>query len=742
MFSDIAPYAGVEATDWSWAPLLADFDNDGAKDLFVSNGIFGRPNDLDYINFISRDSAQNHMSDQQLIDQMPSGRIPNVFFRNEGDASFTDVSREWIGAGSSLSNGAAYGDLDNDGDLDLVVNNINESAFVYRNDSESSNFIKLKFEGNSGNRFGVGSQVVVYAGINKMLYEQIPTRGWLSSVDYTMHIGLGDMRPDSVVVRWPGNKVQSLVDVTLNQLLTLKESDARETNAQRKNFTAPTVLRDEGDIPFTHEENTFTAFNVERLIPHMLSTQGPKMATGDVNGDGREDFFVGGAAGQAGQIFLQRKDGNFVPMVQPSIMSDSLYEDADAAFADYDGNGTLDLIVVSGGQEFVNGHKNLLPRIYLNNGRGRLEKISGNIPEVYVNASCVRPFDIDDDGDIDLFIGGRVVPGQYGVDPRSYVLINNGKGKFVDESQKRLGHEASIGLVSDALWVHLDNDKKVDLVVVGEWMPITILIQDDNGSFVNETAAYGLTNTSGWWNTIESGDFDMDGNIDFVVGNLGLNARLRPSKEEPVGILIGDIDNNNSLDHITTYYNQGKRYPFISRDQLVKQIPAMRRQFLKYTNFSDVKLENIVDPLMQQKFIQKEVQTFASVYIKNHGNKKLELLPLPKEAQWFPIFSFCIEDLNDDGKLDIMAVGNFDAVQPEYGRYDAGYGLVLIGDGIKNFAPLEAWQSGFIVRGEGRDIKKIKTMNGNVFLVARNNDRIKSFSVTKLASDKPVAAGK
>jgi hypothetical protein len=354
----------------------------------------------------------------------------------------------------------------------------------------------------------------------------------------------------------------------------------------------------------------------------------------------------------------------------------------------------------------------------------------------------VRPFDIDDDGDIDLFIGGRVVPGQYGVDPQSYVLINNGKGKFDDESQKRLGHAASMGMVSDALWVHLDNDKKVDLVVVGEWMPITILMQDDNGSFINETAEYGMTNTSGWWNTIESGDFDIDGNIDFVVGNLGLNARLRPSKEEPVGILIGDIDNNNSLDHITTYYNQGKRYPFISRDQLVKQIPAMRRQFLKYNNFSDVKLENIVDPLMQQKFLLKEAQTFASVYIKNHGNKKLELLPLPKEAQWFPIFSVCIEDLNDDGKLDIMAVGNFDAVQPDHGRYDAGFGLVLIGDGIKNFAPLEAWQSGFIVRGQGRDIKKIKTMNGNLFLVARNNDSIKSFSVRAQASDMPVAAVK
>ena len=410
--------------------------------------------------------------------------------------------------------------------------------------------------------------------------------------------------------------------------------------------------------------------------------------------------------------------------------------------ADYDGDGKLDLAVVGGGQEFDLGHENLLPRLYLNDGKGNFHRAIQNMPEIYVNASCLRPADVDNDGDIDLFIGGRVVPGEYGIDPQSYMLINNGHGVFVDESENRLGPAASIGMVSDALWVDIDKDEKSDLVVVGEWMPITILIQNRKGGFDNETAEYGLTNTSGWWNTIEGSDFDRDGNIDFVVGNLGLNSRLRPSVQEPVGILIGDIDNNNSLDHIVTYYNHGTRYPFLSRDQLVKQMPAMRRQFLKYSNFSDVRLENIVDASMQQKFMLKEVQTFASVYIRNQGNKKMELLPLPKEAQWFPIFSFCIEDVNADGNIDIIAVGNFDAVQPDYGRYDSGYGLVLIGDGGNNFSSLEPIQSGFIVRGQGRDVEKIKTRSGSLFLVARNDDSIMSFSVRKREQTIPVVNSK
>jgi len=741
MFSDIAPLAGVEATDWSWAPLLADFDNDGYKDLFVANGIVGRPNDLDYINYISSDSAQRYFTDQQLIDQMPSGKVPNVFFQNKGDLTFRDVSNQWIGTETSLSNGAAYADLDSDGDLDLVVNNINQEAFIYRNDllRDSSKFLKIKLEGEGANRFGIGAKVMVYAGDKRIFYEQVPTRGWLSSVDYLMHIGLGNLdRVDSISFQWPDNKSQTLKSVRANQTIVVKEADAITQGQKGEQDTAHSLslLTERQDITFRHKENSFIAFNVERLIPHMLSTQGPKISVGDANGDRLDDFFVGGAAGQPGAVFIQGRKGNFKQSAQPSMISDSLAEDVGSALFDADGNGSLDLIVVSGGQEFSGEHKNLLPRLYLNDGKGNFRKATENLPDIFVNASCVKHADVDKDGDTDLFIGGRVVAGQYGVDPHSFVLTNNGHGVFQDETARLLpgveNKAGLLGMVTDAVWLDINKDDKIDLVVVGEWMPITILIQNDAGAFENKTQAYGLTKTMGWWNTIAAHDFDKDGDVDFVVGNLGLNSRLRASVEEPVSIFIGDIDNNNSLDHILTYYNQGKRYPIISRDQLVKQVPSLRRKFLKYANYKDVALEDIIEPALQLKFIRKDVFTFASIHMENLGNGKFSITNLPSEGQIFPIFSFCIEDLNQDGNADILAVGNLDATQPDFGRYDAGYGLTLMGDGKGSFKPLTPQFSGFVVRGQGRDIKTLVTSaNEKLFLISRNNDLIKLFQKTK-----------
>lgn len=740
MFSDIAPLAGVEATDWSWAPLLADFDNDGFKDLFVANGIVGRPNDLDYINYISSDSAQRYFTDQQLIDQMPSGKVPNVFFRNKGDLTFLDVSSPWIGTETSLSNGAAYGDLDNDGDLDLIVNNINEKAFVYRNDLSpgSSNFLKIRLEGAGANRFGIGAKVMAYAGDKKFFCEQVPSRGWLSSVDYLLHIGLGNLNSvDSISIYWPGNKSQTLKSIRTNQIITIKHSDAiTQYRKEGKDTMYDLLLTQQEDIPFKHRENSFIAFTVERLIPHMVSTQGPKILVGDINGDKLDDFFVGGAAGQPGAVFTQDRKGNFKRSVQADIESDSLAEDVGAAFFDADGNGSLDLIVVSGGQEFSGDHKNLLPRLYLNDGKGNLKKVTENLPDIFVNASCVKPADVDNDGDNDLFIGGRVVAGQYGVDPPSFLLTNNGHGVFKDETARLLpGFEnkgASLGMVTDAVWLDMNKDDRIDLVVVGEWMPITILIQNDSGVFKNRTEEHGLAKTKGWWNTLAAHDFDKDGDLDFVVGNLGLNSRLRASLNEPVSIFVSDIDNNSSLDQILTYYNQGKRYPFISRDQLVKQVPSLKRKFLKYANYRNVVLEDIIDPTLQGKSIQKDVLTFASIYMENLGNGKFSMTNLPVEGQVFPVFAFCIEDLNQDGNADILAVGNTGATQPDFARYDAGYGLTLVGDGKGSFKPVGSQFSGFVVKGEGRDIKTLVTStNKKLFLISRNNDSIKLFQKTK-----------
>ena len=730
MFSDIAPFAGVEATDWSWAPLLADFDNDGAKDLFISNGIVGRPNDLDYINFISRDSAQLYLSDEQLFEQMPSGKVSNFFFQNKGDLLFRDVTNEWIGNKQTLSNGAAYGDLDNDGDLDLVINNINQKAFLYRNnvDHSGANYVKLKFEGEDANRYGVGTKVIVFAGNQQMMYEQIPSRGWLSSMDYVMHIGLGELTPDSISVLWPDKRMQIIKQVELNRMRVLKQSDAVKSTTSIKDLPNKSLLVEDKDIAFTHRENSYTAFSTERLIPHMLSTLGPKIAVDDINGDNRDDFFVCGAAGQPGNIFVQDIDGTFSLTHQPALDADASAEDVDAAFADVDGNGTFDLLVVGGGQEFGLNNKNLLPRLYLNDGNGNFIKSLRNLPDVFVNASCIEPFDMDGDGDVDLFIGGRVVPGKYGIDPHSYLLQNDGRGFFANVTEKILSAKASLGMVTDAVWADIDKNRRPDLIVVGEWMPITVLLQNESGSFEDRTEPYGLLNTSGWWNTITPRDFDNDGYIDFVVGNLGLNSRLKASSDEPVSIVVGDIDKNNSLDQISTYYNQGKPYPFISRDQLVKQIPAMRRQFLKYSNFKDVKLDDIIDPSLQQRFVRKDAQMFESVFLRNNGGGKLIINPLPTAAQLFPIFSFCVEDLDSDGNPDIMAVGNLDAVQPEFGRYDAGYGVVLRGDSKQNFTAMDGQRSGFIVRGQGRDIKMLVSEGkGKLYLVTRNNESVKVF---------------
>ena len=741
IFSDIAPLAGIDATDWSWSPLLADFDNDGYKDLFVANGISKRPNDLDYISYISKDSAQRFLKDEQFIERMPSGKVPNFFFRNKHDLTFEDVSAQWIGKEPDLSNGAAYADLDNDGDLDLIVNNINSKASIYRNDlsKTSGNFLKVKLNGEGANKFGVGTKIIAFIGDKKIYHEQSPTRGWQSSVDYIIHIGLGNVdRLDSLSIIWPNGKYQTLRSVKANQTLRVNEKDAPATYSYQAatRIDHPLLSVSKNQIPFVHKENDFNAFNVERLTPHMVSTQGPKISVGDVNKDGLNDLFIGGATGQAGTVVIQDRSGNFIETKQQALAKDSLTEDIGSALFDADGNGTLDLIVVSGGQQYSGNDKNLQPRLYLNNGKGGFAKANSNLPEIIVNASCVKPADVDGDGDSDLFIGGRVVSGKYGVDPKSFILINNDKGVFTNETSRLIPWPANdpgaIGMVTDAAWHDINKDGRVDLIIVGEWMPITVLVQNTDGIFQDETDRYGLKKTSGWWNTISSGDFDHDGDMDFLTGNTGLNTHLKPTVKEPVSIFIGDIDNNGSLDHILTYFNGGVRYPLASRDQLAKQVPSLKRKFLKYSSYSNAKLDDIIHAESIEKLIVKNAFTFASAYLENAGNDKFIVHDLPSEAQIFPVFSYCAEDINHDGKIDFLAVGNLYAVQPELGRYDAGYGLIMLGDGKGNFTPMSARSSGFVVKGEGRDIKSLVTSKGEtLYVIARNNDSILVFKKQK-----------
>ena len=726
-FSDIGALAGVEASDWSWAPLIADFDNDGFKDIFIANGIVTRPNDLDYINFISTDSARKYYDHKTFIKKMPAGEVPNLFFRNQGNLRFSDVSNTWIGSRPTASTGAAYADLDNDGDLDLVVNNINEAASIFRNDIGGGSWLQLELVGDGANRFGIGSKVIVYAGGRKVYHELSLTHGWQSSVSPVIHCGTGSSTTiDSVTVIWPTGKFQMLRGLATNQRLKIYQKNAEhlwrytETGKIEKKLN-----RISADL-FTHKENDYNAFNSERLIPHMVSTQGPDISVGDVNGDGLEDFFVGGAAGQAGAIFLQTHSANFAQMNQPAIELDSASEDVGSALFDADGDGMLDLLVVGGGQEFPADDPALRPRLYLNNGNGVLRKSDSF--SVLLNASCVAAGDVDGDHDIDVFIGGRVIPGAYGQHPRSYLFINDGHGNFKDESFRLAGNDMAFapGMVTDAVFCDLNGDARIDLLIVGEWMPITAMVQDEDGNFLDRSSGYGFTRTNGWWNAVHANDFDGDGDVDFVVGNLGLNSRLRASQSTPVKLYVGDIDGNGGIDHLLTYYNNGKQHPFISRDQLVKQVPSFRRDFLKYKAFRNVTLEQIIPPADTPRYVVDYSYTFASVYLENRDGQ-FYISELPVEAQMFPIFSFTSGDFNEDGKTDLLAAGNLFSVQPDLGRYDGGYGLMLLGNGAGDFTSVSLGLSGFEVRGEGRDIKKLRLGEREIILVARSNGALLVF---------------
>lgn len=739
-FSDVAPLAGIEATDWSWGALMADFDNDGFKDIFITNGIVKRPNDLEYINYISDNPALRNTTDKELIARMPDGAASNVFFRNKHDLTFSNASSQWMEKTSGFSNGSAYADLDNDGDLDLVVNNINQSASLYRNDLAAGDnyYLKIGLEGTKPNHFGIGAKIIVYAGGRSIYHEQMISRGWQSSVDYLIHIGLGQSpMVDSLLVIWPDGRFQKLDAVNGNQTIALRQDEAVKhwNYSQGTSGSSPKSLLNKSWL-FRHKENDFVPFNDEKLIPHMLSTQGPKIAIGDVNNDLREDFFIGGATGQPGAIFIQDQKGGFSLSNQKSLLLDSMAEDTGAAFFDANGDGKLDLIVVGGGQQFNNDDPNLMPRLYLNNGRGNFVRAVKNTPTIFLNASCVRAADFDKDGDADLFIGGRAISGKYGLSPQSYLLINDGHGVFTDGTSRYIsgaaGQSGKLGMVTDAAWMDLNEDDRLDLVVVGEWMPITILIQDAHGQFQNRTDESGFKNTNGWWNAISTFDLDRDGDQDFVVGNLGLNGRLRPSVDEPVKLYITDIDRNGSLDNLLFYFNEGKLMPFSSRDELAEQVPLIKREYPSYDKYKDVTYEGLVSQLHLTAIEQKEVFTFSSVAVENRQKDGFLIKELPVEAQLFPIFAFSFDDLDEDGNMDLVIGGNWHGVQPYFGRYDAGYGLVLWGDGNGGFVSRGGGPA-LEIKGEVRDIQKIHTVGGNeMLLFGLNNDSLKILEKTRL----------
>ncbi len=739
IFSDVAQAAGLAATDWSWCPLAVDFDGDGLKDVFISNGIVRRPNDLDYINFISNDSIQQASQDSDFIlaTMMPEGKVSNFIFKNRGELTFEDKTNEWGLFLPGFSNGAAYSDLDNDGDPDLVVNQINGDALLYQNNSASTNFLKINLNSKSikANQKAVGAKVIVTTGDHVQMQELFPSRGWCSSSDYPLMFGLLSLDSITVKVIWPdGNVNQQVVnagEVTI-------EYDSNRNFYDESVVLPKSLLQEAVKISFKHQEDEFNAFNRESLIPHMISTAGPPLAIADINQDGWDDFFVGGAKGQAGSIFKQNSKGELLSLNTQAFAKHAMAEDTDASFFDADGDGDQDLVVVSGGQEEMEKFEFLSPRLYLNDGKGNFTHSVSAFSKIFLHASCVKPADYDGDGDIDLFIGASVMPFLYGMSPVSFLLQNNGKGIFnYDPSwlgQSTFDNPTRVrpGMVKDAAWIDLNKDSLLDLILVGEWMPVTVLIQQQDHRFLNQTSNYKLDKTKGWWNTCETGDFDGDGDLDLVLGNLGLNSRIKATSEKPLSMYLGDFDSNGGSDHIMVYFNGDYSYPFASRDQLVKQIPSLKKNFVHYKDYRDVKLEDIITPLQKGNSALMTVEQLQSVFLKNNAGS-FEMIPLPLEAQYFPIYGIKTTDINGDGKLDVLVTGNMSATQPDFGSYDAGVGLVLLGDGAGNFVPMRPDQSGFITLGEGRDIGLLREAKSDnaIYIVSRNNQKVLTFRKNK-----------
>ena len=723
-FSEIGLLAGTAATDWSWAPLFADFDNDGRKDLFVTTGIYRRPNDLDYIASLDRVPAGVEPPAAQLIAKMPHVPQPNYAFHNNGDLTFTNLAAAWGLDAAGFSNGAVYVDLDNDGALDLVVNNLNAPATVYRNrardlDSASHHFLTVTLHGSGANTGGIGAKVMVSAGGAHQLVEVMPTRGFESAVDPRAHFGLGTTsRVDSLTVIWPDRRYQTLTNVVADQFITVSQTDARRKPPNRR--TAQPLFSDVTDrlpIPYKHAEDTFFDFGREPLMPHLLSTEGPALAVGDVNGDGRDDIYVGGAKWQAGELFLQDAGGRFHPVPQPAFRADSLDEDVDAALFDADGDGDLDLYVVSGGNEFWEGAP-LRDRLYLNDGHGNFSRSETALPEFFHNGSCVaasRDF---------LFVGSRVVARQYGVTPRSYLLENDGHGHFRDVTREKAPGLDSIGMVSRATWVDYDGDGKLDLIVVGEWMPVRVFHQE-NGRFVDRTREAGFAGTNGWWTSIQAADLNGDGRPDLVLGNLGLNSLVRASRAEPAQLYVGDFFNSGRLVQILTSYRHGVSYPLLGRDELLQAMPSLRPRYPTYESFGASRIQDIIPGKELKKARVLEADTFASLIALNRGDGTFELHSLPIEAQFAPIYASLAGDLDGDGKIDLVVAGNFYGVTPIEGRYDASYGLFLRGDGRGGFTAVDMEQSGLAIDGQVRWMSWLKRANGDrLMVVGKNNDRL------------------
>ena len=740
-FSEIGRLANVAATDWSWGALIFDFDNNGYKDIFVANGIYQDLTNQDFLKFVTEESTiQRIISNEgvdykQLVELIPTQAVSNYAFINDENYTFTNKSKELGLASPGFSNGSAYGDLDNDGDLDLVVNNVNMSLFVYENQNEQFNpnhtYLKFQLEGEDKNTAAIGTKIKVVHQGQLYYLEQMPIRGFQSTVDPRPNIGLGNVEMvDSVIVEWPNDHLSILTDVPTNQTLKLSQSEGLITEKKDIGSARPRMFEaidENAPVSFIHKENHFVDFDRDRLIFHMLSTEGPCLCKGDMNGDGLEDFYVGGARDMAGSLFIQQANGKFGKANEALFEDSKASEDTDCVIFDANGDGLNDLYVASGGNEVSTSSPSLADRLYLNQGTGRLKKTNQVLPSnKFESTSTVSAADYDRDGDLDLFVGIRTIPFYYGLPANGYLLQNDGKGNFTNVTGSIAPALQNLGMITDAQWLDLENDGDQDLVVVGEWLPIKVF-RNDNGKLLDISSEAGLENTGGWWNALQVADINNDGLPDLIAGNHGLNSRFKASGEKPVTIHINDFDQNGSIEQVISQYNGDASYPTVLRHDLVMQLPGLKKKYLKYDSFKDQKMSDIFTAAEMEKALVLDASLLESVALINKGNGQFEVSKLPIEAQFSPVYAILVQDFDKDGNNDILLGGNLYNVKPEAGRYDASYGLLLKGDGQGNFVPVKSKDSGLYLKGQAREMTVLQVGREHLLFVANNDEAMQVF---------------
>ncbi|TDD96579.1 FG-GAP-like repeat-containing protein [Flavobacterium cellulosilyticum] len=725
-FKEIANYAGIAKTDWSWGALLFDMDNDGYKDIYVCNGIFNDLTNQDFMDFFANEFLQKMVvtgkkEDMEvIIAKMPSTPIPNYAYKNNHNLTFTNEVVKWGLDTPSFSNGAAYGDLDNDGDLDLVVNNVNMNAFVYKNNSDKkkeNHFIKVKLKGENQNKFAIGSVVELFSGKEIIRQELIPSRGFQSSIDYVMTFGIGTKKIDSLHVIWPNGKFQTMKKVVNNTTYNLNITDAKLNYIQKIDKPKPLFIEKKNNF-LAHKENEYIDFDYEGLISKELSQEGPSLAVGDINGDGNEDVYIGGAKGQAGKIYLNNGNNSCTVTNQKDLDFDINYEDTAASFFDADGDGDLDLLVGSGGNEKAD-QANYKNRLYLNNGKGLFTKSKSSLPTTNNNVSVIAPYDFDNDGDIDVFIGSRSVPGVYGIIPKQLLLENDGKGNFTNITGKKAFKLDEVGMITDAVWEDIDNDGKKDLIIVGDWM--APIIFKNTGRRLAEFKS-DLTNYPGFWNTVSCVDLNNDGKKDLILGNKGTNTSYKATVSNPMKMFVNDFDSNGTIEQITTRTIDGKDVPVHLKSELAKQIPMIKKKNLSYDEYAKKSFPELFSKEIISNAIQKIANTQESIIAINRGNGKFEVKALPKEVQFSSVNTICTIDVNKDGILDIILGGNQYEFKPQFGRLDSNYGSVLLGNKKGTYTWTSYSKSGFYLKGEVKHIQKIKNKNNTYSIIAVIND--------------------